>query len=110
MLWGKTYGSSDARTAEALTTALQGKVLADKDYLSRSFLLHLWQRGLHLVTGIRRNRKNYLMAMVDKVLLRKRFSIATLFEVLQSTMGLEPTRHYSSINLVHILSCQPDKT
>ena len=45
-----TDGSSDDRKPlEALTTALEGKVFADKGYLS-SLLERLWQRGLHLVT------------------------------------------------------------
>ncbi|MYG63943.1 MAG: hypothetical protein F4158_05135 [Synechococcus sp. SB0675_bin_7] len=66
----------------------------------------LWQRGLHLVTGIRRNMKNYLMPLLDKVLLGKRFIMETLFDKLKSTMGLEHTRHRSPVNaLVHILSC-----
>ena len=102
-----TDGSSDDRKPlEALTTALEGKVFADKGYLSKSLLERLWQRGLHLVTGIRRNMKNYLMPLLDKVLLRKRFIIETLFDKLKSTMGLEHTRHRSPFNaLVHILSC-----
>ncbi|MYF19204.1 MAG: hypothetical protein F4218_00805 [Synechococcus sp. SB0677_bin_5] len=62
-----------------MTAALQGKVLADKSYLPQSLLERLWQRGLHLVTGIRRTMKNHL---------------------------LEHTRHRSPSNvLVHILSC-----
>lgn len=64
------------------------------------------RRGLHLVTSIRRNMKNDLMPMLDKVLLCKRFIIETLFDKLKSSMGLEHTRHRSPINaLVHILSC-----
>ena len=100
-------GSRDDRQPlEAMSAALQGKVFADKGYLSKSLLLRLWQRGLHLVTGIRRNMKNYLMPMLDKLLLRKRFIIETLFDKLKSHMGLEHTRHRSPINaLVHILSC-----
>ena len=43
--------------------------------------------------------------MLDKVLLRKRFMIETLFDKLKSSMGLEHNRHRSPINaLVHILS------
>ena len=50
--------------------------------------------------------KNNLMPMLDKVLLRKRFIIETLFDKLKSSMGLEHTRHRSPINaLIHILSC-----
>ncbi|MXW12266.1 MAG: hypothetical protein F4X84_02370 [Synechococcus sp. SB0662_bin_45] len=33
------------------------------------------------------------MTLLDTVLLRKRFIIETLFEVLKSSMGLEDTRH-----------------
>ena len=102
-----TAGNTDDRQPlEAMSAALQGKVFADKGYLSKSLLLRLWQRGLHLVTGIRRNMKNYLMPMLDKLLLRKRFIIETLFDKLKSHMGLEHTRHRSPINaLVHIISC-----
>ena len=103
-----TDGSSDDRKPlEAITAALKlkGKVFADKGYLSKPLLMRLWQQGLHLVTGIRRNMRNYLMPILDKVLLRKRFIIETLFDKLKCGMGLEHTRHRSSINaLVHILS------
>ncbi|MYK85910.1 MAG: IS982 family transposase [Synechococcus sp. SB0669_bin_7] len=91
-----TDGSSDDRKPlEVLTTALEGKVFADKGYLSKLLPERLWQRGLHLVTGIRRNMKNYLMPLLDKVLLGKRFIMETLFDKLKSTMGLEHTRHRS---------------
>jgi len=50
--------------------------------------------------------KNYLMPLLDKLLLRKRFIIETLLGKLKSNMGLEHTRHRSPIHaLVHILSC-----
>ena len=38
-------------------------------YLSKVLLERLWQRGLHLVTSIRRNMKNYPMPLLDKLLL-----------------------------------------
>ena len=82
------------------------KVFADKGYLSKTLLERLWQRGLHLVTSIRRNMKNYLIPLLDKLCLRRRFIIETLFNKLESGMGLEHTRHRSPINaLVHIVSC-----
>ena len=50
--------------------------------------------------------KNYLMPLLDKLLLRKRSIIETLFDKLKSGMGLEHTRHRSPIHaFVHILSC-----
>jgi len=37
---------------------LAGKLYADKGYIGRELFNQLWQRGLHLITGIRRNMKN----------------------------------------------------
>ena len=102
-----TPGNTDDRAVlDAMTRELKGKVLADKGYISRKLFSKLWQRGLHLITGIRRNMKNYLMPLLDKLLLRKRFIIETLFDRLKSQMGLEHTRHRSATNaFVHMLSC-----
>ena len=50
--------------------------------------------------------KNYLMPILDKFLLRKRFVGETLFDKLKSEMGLEHTRHRSPTNaFVNIPSC-----
>ena len=74
-------------------------------YVSKLLLERLWQRGLHLVTSIRRNMKNDLIPMLDKGLVPKRFIIETLFDNLKSSMGLAHTRHRSPSNpLLHILS------
>ena len=86
-----TAGSADDRKPlQALTAAVQGKVFADKGYLSQALLKRLWQRGLHLVTSIRRNMKNYLMPVLDKLLLRKRFIIETLFNKLKEPLNKFP--------------------
>ena len=102
-----TPGNTDDRAVlDDMTRELEGKVLADKGYISKELFAKLWRRGLHLITGIRRNMKNYLMPLLDKLLLRKRFIIETLFDRMKSQMGLEHTRHRSPINaFVHILSC-----
>lgn len=102
-----TPGNTDDRKpVEAMVDGLEGKLLGDKGYISQSLFERLWKRGLHLLTGIRTNMKNYLMPIFDKLLLRKRFIVETLFDRLKSGMGLEHTRHRSPINaFVHILSC-----
>ena len=75
-------------------------------YIGKTTFEKLWQRGLQLITGIRRNMKNYLILWVDKVLLRKRFVIETVNGILKISSGIEHSRHRSVQNaLVHILSC-----
>ena len=102
-----TPGNTDDRKPfEAMTATLKGNIFGDKGYISKPLFHRLWRRGLHLITGIRRNMKNYLLPILDKLLLRKRFIIETLFDKLKSSMGLEHTRHRSPTNaFVHILSC-----
>jgi hypothetical protein len=74
--------------------------------LSREMFTKLWQRGLHLITGIRRNMRNHLMLLGDTIMLRKRFVIETVLKILKSDMGLEHSRHRSPVNaMVHVPSC-----
>ena len=73
-------------------------MFADQGYLSQSLLERLWQQGLHWVTGIRCNRKNDLLPLLDKVLLRKHLGIETLLAKLKSSQGLEQTGHRSPVN------------
>ena len=102
-----TAGNTDDREPfDTMIAALEGRIVGDKGYISRHLFQELWKRGLHLITGIQRNMKNFLMALLHKFLLRKRSIIETLFDKLKSHMGLEHSRHRSPANaFVHILSC-----
>ena len=98
--------TADSTVLDEMTRQLAGKLYADKGYIGRELFHKLWRRGLHLITSIRRNMRNYLMPLADKVMLRKRFVIETVLDTLKSEMGLEHSRHRSVINaMVHVLSC-----
>jgi len=98
--------TADSTMLDKITQHLAGKIYADKGYIGRELFSKLWQRGLHLITGIRRNMRNYLMPLADKLMLRKRFVIETVLDILKCEMGLEHSRHRSVTNaMVHILSC-----
>jgi IS5 family transposase len=98
--------TADSTVLDEMTRHLVGKLYADKGYIGQDLFKTLWQRGLHLITGIRRNMRNYLMPLADKIMLRKRFVIETVLDTLKSEMGLEHSRHRSPVNaMVHVLSC-----
>ena len=98
--------TADSAVLDDISQHLSGKIYADKGYIGRGLFSKLWQRGLHLITGIRRNMRNYLMPLVDKLMLRKRFIIETVLDILKCEMGLEHSRHRSVVNaMVHVLSC-----
>ncbi len=89
-----------------MADGLMGILLADKGYISKEKFQKLWKKGLHILVGIRRNMKNYLLPLYNKLLMRKHFIVKTVFGVLKQDMGLEHSRHRSSTNaLVHIISC-----
>jgi hypothetical protein len=73
--------TADSTVLDKITQHLTGKLYADKGYIGRELFSKLWQRGLHLMTGIRRNMRNYLMPLADKLMLRKRFVIETVLDI-----------------------------
>jgi len=98
--------TADSTVLDEITQRLAGKIYADKGYIGHALFTKLWQRGLHLITGIRRNMRNHLIPLADKLMLRKRFVIETVLDTLKTEMGLEHSRHRSVRNaMVHILSC-----
>ena len=48
-----------------------GKLFGDKGYISQKLFEQLLERGVKLVTPIRKNMKNKLMDLQEKLLLRK---------------------------------------
>jgi hypothetical protein len=102
-----TKGNADDRLALGdMAKNLRGKCFADKGYIGKKIFADLWQNGLHLITGIRKNMKNHLMPFIDKILLRKRFIIETIFGIMKTDFNLEHSRHRSPINaFVSIIAC-----
>ena len=67
-----TPESTDDRAAlREIVRNLSGKCFADKGYIGQNLFQTLWEKGLHLITGIRKNMKQYLMSRTDKLLFRK---------------------------------------
>ena len=52
--------AADSTALDEMTRRLAGKLYADEGYIGQALFKALRQRGLHLITGIRRNMKNYL--------------------------------------------------
>jgi DNA-binding TFAR19-related protein (PDSD5 family) len=61
--------------------------------------------GVELIIKLRRNMKNHLMSLNDKLLLRRRWLIETVNDQLKNIAQIEHTRHRISTNfLVNLLS------
>lgn len=67
-----------------LTKGIIDKLFGDRGYISQALFEQLWQQGLQLVTKIKKNIKNRLMPLLDKILLRKRAIIEPVNDQLKN--------------------------
>jgi transposase len=88
----------DRRPLEGMSKDLLGKLFGDKGYLSHALFKTLYERGLELITSLRKNMKGQLMRLSDRLLLRKRFIIETITDQLKNISQIEHTRHRSPAN------------
>lgn len=91
--------TDDRRPVLKLAQRLWGRLFADKGYLSQP-LTHalLVTRQVRLITHLKRNMTNRLLLLHDKVLLRRRVLLETVFDQLKHLMQVEHTRHRSATN------------
>ncbi len=94
-----TAGNVDDRDAvPQLARSLFGKLFGDRGYISQALFEQLWEQGVQLVTKVRKNMKNRLLPLFDKLLLRKRSIIETVNDQLKNISQIEHSRHRSPFN------------
>ena len=82
----------------SMTKRLQGKVFGDRGYLLKPNLFReIYQKGVHMVTKIRKNMVNKLMPLADKLMLRKRGLIESVGAVLKEDCNIQHTRYRSPL-------------
>lgn len=77
-----------------------GKIFADRGYIGKDLFEKLFVDGIHLVTKIKKNMKNCLMHIYDKLLLRKRAVVESVNDILKNQCQIEHTRHRSFDNFI----------
>ena len=76
------------------------KLFGDKGYISKALTSCLQLDQVQLVTGIKKNMKNKLVSLSDKLMLRKRALIETVNDQLKNISQIEHTRHRSLWNFL----------
>lgn len=101
-----TPGSVDDRKpVPQLVRHLRGKLIGDRGYVSAPLTQLLFEQGLQLITKLRKNMKNRLMLLSDKLLLRKRAIIECIIDQLKNISQIEHSRHRSPVNfVVHLIA------
>ncbi len=98
--------TDDRRPVPELLADLFGQVFADRGYVSQALAQQLFQAyGIHLFAKPKRNMKNRLMRLSDKLLSRKRSIIETIIDQLKNISQIEHSRHRSPVNFMVNLLC-----
>jgi Transposase DDE domain len=101
-----TPGNVDDRTpVPQMVKRLRGKLIGDRGYISAPLTALLFEQGLQLLTRLRKNMKDHLMLLSDKLLVRKRAIIESIIDQLKNISQIEHSRHRSPTNfVVHLIA------
>lgn len=100
LLTGANVSDKDPEVFKVPARRLYGKLFADKGYISQKLFDFLFEDGIQLVTGLRVNMKNKLMPFHDRMMLRKRYIIETINDMLKNKAQIVHTRHRSLSNFI----------
>ena len=96
----------DRQPVPDLLSDLFGKIFGDRGYVSQKLASQLCREfGIQFFAKPRRNMKNHLMHLHDKLLSRKRSIIETINDQLQNISQIEHSRHRSPINFCVNVLC-----
>ena len=90
----------DRQPVPHLARRLFGKLFGDKGYISQPLADQLLEQDVQLITGLRKNMKNRLLTLFDKLMLRKRALIETITDQLKNISQVAHTRHRSVNNFL----------
>ena len=90
----------DMNVIQHITKSINGKLFGDKGYISKKLFDSLFKKGIMLITKLRKNMKNKLMPIMDKIMLRKRALIESVNDELKNICQIEHTRHRSPANFI----------
>jgi transposase len=96
----------DRKPVPHLVRRLFGRLFGDKGYISAPLAERLFlDHGVRLITKLRKNMRNQLLHLSDRLLLRKRALIESIFDQLKNVCQIEHSRHRSPYNFcVHLLA------
>ncbi len=82
-----------------LLSILSGKVFADRGYVSKKLAKQLLEAfNIEFFAKPRRNLKNNLMRLTDKLLTRQRSIVEMVIDQLKNISQIEHSRHRSPVN------------
>ncbi len=95
----------DRKPVPEMTQDIIGQLFGDRGYISQELFEELYERQLQLITRYKKNMKQSVVKIIDKIMLRKRSLIETVNDQLKNISQIEHSRHRSVWNfLVNLLA------
>jgi hypothetical protein len=95
VLTSGNVSDANIKVINKICKKLFGKLFGDKGYLSRKIFDFLFSKGIKLFTKVRKNMKNVLLGLNDKLILKKRGLIESVGNLLKNKCQIEHSRHRS---------------
>ena len=86
----------DRKPVSEMADSIWGKLYGDKGYISKALTGELLDKGVELITTVRKNMKKKFISLWDRALLKKRFIIETVNDQLKNISYIEHSRHRSA--------------
>ena len=88
-------GHDDTKPVADMAFSPMDKLYADKGYISKALSSDLLEKGITLVTNVRKNMKAKAISLWDRAMLSRRFIIETINDQLKNISQIEHSRHRS---------------
>lgn len=88
----------DRKPVLALTKNLEGWLFGDRGYISKKLSASLRQKGIEMITKVKKNMKKVLLSPLKKYLLSKRGFVETIIDQLKNILHIDHSRHRSVVN------------
>jgi hypothetical protein len=85
----------DTQPVAELAEGLTDKLYGDKGYLSQALAADLFEKGVTLVTTVRKNMKAKAISLWDRAMLSRRYIIETINDPLKNILYIKHSRHRS---------------
>jgi len=85
----------DTQPVRELAEGLTDKLYGDKGYLSKALEADLLDKGVSLITTVRKNMKAKAISLWDRAMLSRRYIIETINDQLKNISYIEHSRHRS---------------
>jgi Transposase DDE domain len=95
-----TGNCDDRKSVKDLCKNIFGKVYGDKGYVSHKLFEEMLEVGVQIVTQLREKMKPKIMPLEDRLMLKKRSLIESVFHILKDVLHIDHSRHRSPKNFL----------